>query len=65
MHRDGTRTSYVATLSEIKDWAVNTNYPFLSWLLSLIGFFEVLGGFLLERLMAKREKANKANAADS
>jgi hypothetical protein len=65
MQRDGTRTSYVATLSDVKEWAVETRYPFFSWLFSLIGFFEVFGGFLLERFKIKRGKANKVNAADS
>ena len=55
MHRDGSRTSFVAALDDVRQWAQQTSYPFIAWLLSLIGFAEVLLGFLIERYKAKNE----------
>ena len=55
MHIDGSRTAHVATLEDVKVWALKTNYEFWSWLLSLVGFLEVSGAFIIERL-SKRKK---------
>ena len=54
MHRDGSRTSFVATLDDVRQWAAQTSYPFLAWVLSVIGFAEVLIGFLIERYKARQ-----------
>ena len=42
MQRDHSRTKYVATLPEIREWARETTYPWLAWSLTLIGFLVVL-----------------------
>lgn len=55
MHRDGSRTSFVATLDDVRHWAEQTSYPFIAWVLSVIGFLEVLFGFLIERYKAKNK----------
>ena len=48
LYRDGSRTSYVATLPEVREWASESSYPWLSWVLALIGFTEVLGSTIIE-----------------
>jgi len=55
MHSDGSRTAHVATLNDVKTWALKTNYELLSWLLSLFGFLEMMGAFIIERFL-KRER---------
>jgi hypothetical protein len=55
MHSDGSRTAHVATLNDVKAWAKKTNYELLSWLLSLLGFLEMMGAFIIERIL-KRKK---------
>jgi hypothetical protein len=55
MHDDGSRTAHVATLNDVKAWATTTNYEMLSWLLSLLGFIEMMGAFTIE-LILKRKK---------
>lgn len=54
MYRDTTRSKYVATLPEVMEWSRKTWYPFLAWVLSVIGFVEVAGGFLIERWRGKK-----------
>ena len=57
MHRDGSRTSYVATLPEVREWASESSYPWLSWVLALVGFTEVLSSTIIDwreaRLIAR------------
>lgn len=48
MHRDHSRTTYVATLPEIREWAAETTYPWLAWSLTLIGFFVVSATTVLD-----------------
>lgn len=43
MHSDHSRTAYVATLADVREWAAESPYPWVSWLLTVIGFLEVLG----------------------
>jgi hypothetical protein len=54
MHRDGSRTSFVATLDDVRQWAGQTSYRFVAWVLSVIGFAEVFSGFLIERYKARQ-----------
>lgn len=49
MHRDNSRTSNVATLADVENWASNTVYPWIAWILSLIGFIEILSSSIIER----------------
>ena len=48
MHKDHSRTTYVATLPEIREWAAETSYGWLAWALTLLGFLEVLASAVLE-----------------
>jgi len=48
MHGDTSRTSYVATLDEVRNWAGESRYPWLAWILTLLGFLEVLASAILE-----------------
>ena len=42
MRRDQSRTRYVATLSDVREWATESRYPWLSWLLTTVGAVVVL-----------------------
>ena len=48
MYSDLTRSAYVANLPEVKEWARATSYPWVAWLLSFLGFIEVLVSFIIE-----------------
>ena len=43
MRRDQSRTEYVATLEDVREWAAESFYPWLSWVLTFVGFIAVLG----------------------
>lgn len=49
MHRDTSRTRYVATLAQVREWAAESRYPWIAWALGLIGFLEVLASTFLDR----------------
>lgn len=49
MRKDMSRTSHVATLEEIRYWTDETPYPWISWLITLVGFIELLGDFFIEK----------------
>lgn len=50
MHRDGTRTTYVATLEQVREWANESPYPWIAWSLTVAGFIiEVLSSTVLDR----------------
>ena len=49
MYSDTSRSSYVANLEEIKEWATKTPYPWIAWTFSFIGFLEVALSYFLER----------------
>lgn len=53
MHRDGSRTEYIATLSDVRKWSEKTPYPWIAWFLTLFGFCEVLLSTLVERKTKK------------
>ena len=42
MHRDGTRTIYVATLEQVREWASESSYPWVAWVVTVIGFIPTL-----------------------
>lgn len=48
MLRDHRRTAYVATLAQVEGWAEESPYPWLAWVLTVIGFLEVAGGTAIE-----------------
>lgn len=48
MHRDGTRTRYVATLEQVREWANVSAYPWIAWLVTIVGFIPVLFVTILE-----------------
>lgn len=48
MRRDQSRTQYVATLSDVRGWASESRYPWLSWLLTAVGFIVVLASEVVE-----------------
>ncbi len=52
---DGSYTSFVATLPDVREWAAESPYHWLAWVLSAIGFLAVLGSYLIQR---RRERAN-------
>jgi hypothetical protein len=47
MHRDGTRTTYVATLEQVREWANESSYPWVAWVVTVIGFIPTLLGTFL------------------
>ena len=49
MRKDLSRTSHVATLEEIRRWASETPYPWISWWITTLGFLALLASFYLER----------------
>ena len=49
MRPDQSRTEYVATLPEVRVWAAESSYPWLSWIFTFVGFVEVLGSLALGR----------------
>jgi len=49
MRRDLSRTSHVATLEDIRRWAAETPYPWISWWITIFGLFELAATFYLER----------------
>jgi hypothetical protein len=57
--RDQSRTSYVASLSEVRAWADESPYPWLSWILGVIGFVEIIAG---ESLAKRTEAAGREKA---
>lgn len=48
MRRDSSRTTYVATLAEVREWASETPYPWFAWSLALLGFLVMLSSKALE-----------------
>lgn len=42
MHRDGTRTTYMATLEQVRDWARESSYPWAAWEVTVVGFIPTL-----------------------
>lgn len=48
MHGDTSRTSYVATFDEVRSWAGESRYPWIAWILTLLGFLEVLASTILK-----------------
>ena len=38
MYQDNSRTDYVATLGDIENWAAESRYPWIAFILSTIGF---------------------------
>ena len=48
MHSDHSRTSFVATLADVREWAAESPYPWLSWVLMAVGFLEVLGSTVIQ-----------------
>ena len=59
MHRDQSRTSHVATLADVREWAAESPYPWLAWSLALVGFLEVLGSTALQWRRERRSTAQK------
>ena len=58
MYSDTTRSEFVANLADIKDWVEKTPYPLVAWILSAIGFVEVLASYLIGRITKRAEPAN-------
>jgi len=48
LRRDGSRTAHVATLYDIREWTVESPYPWIAWTLTLLGFCEVLFTFIID-----------------
>ena len=61
MYLDTTRSAYVANLDDIKDWVKETPYPWVAWILSAVGFIEVLSGLIIGNMMKKSEPAAVAD----
>ena len=49
MRKDTSRTSHIATLEEIRKWANETPYPWISWWITLFGFIGLIGNFIIEK----------------
>lgn len=47
LRSDQSRTSYVATLADVREWAAEPRYRELPWILGLIGLVEVAGGMMV------------------
>ncbi len=54
MLSDLSRTSYVATLNDVRNWAAETSYNLWAWILSLIGFIEMASIFIIQYVHRKR-----------
>ena len=48
IHADGSQTSYVATLDQVREWASESRYPWLAWVLATFGFVQLLVNTVLE-----------------
>lgn len=55
---DKSRTEYVATLEDVREWAAKSPYPWLSWVLALVGFIEVLGSEAIEWHRKRKSRAS-------
>jgi len=42
MFADQSRTAYVATLDDVRQWVYETSYPWVAWICSLVGFLVLL-----------------------
>ncbi|MBI2359676.1 MAG: hypothetical protein HYV04_12380 [Deltaproteobacteria bacterium] len=62
MRHDRSRTNYVATLAEVREWAAESRYAELPWILGLIGFVEVAGSMILNRWI-RVESQRRSNPA--
>ncbi len=54
MRKDGTRTNDVVTLEEIRMWAYETPYSWISWWLDSFGFLVLLVNFWIRKRMSLR-----------
>ena len=53
---DESRTPYVATHEQVRAWAEESPYPWLAWVLTLIGFLEVVLGTGIEWYRDRRTR---------
>ena len=53
MHADESRTTYIATLAEVREWAAESRVPWFAWALTFFGFLAALFSFLIERAEAQ------------
>ncbi len=59
MRRDQSRTPYVASLPDVRAWADESPYPWLSWILGVIGFVVVIAGELLAKRIEAGERQGR------
>jgi len=60
MHRDHSRTNYVATLDDVQKWADESEYPWMVFYIMLIGFIVTLLGLISKQ----KKKTTKTNQQD-
>ncbi len=53
--RNGSATDYVATLPQVREWAAESPFAWLPWLLTVVGFIPLLGDALLAARAARRD----------
>lgn len=54
MRKDFSRTTHVATLSDIRTWTSETSYPWISWWLTLIGFLTFFISWCIKKILKSR-----------
>jgi len=60
MLRDNSHTTYVATLDDVQKWANESEYPWMAFYMTLIGFIITLSSSLLD-LIGKQKKTIETN----
>ena len=49
MRTDHTRTNFVATLDDVRKWASETPYQWIAWWVTLVGFIELVGNWIIDK----------------
>ena len=49
MRTDQTRTKFVATLDDVRTWASETPYQWIAWWVTLFGFIELVGNWIIDK----------------
>ncbi|HAB54655.1 MAG TPA: hypothetical protein DCE80_21160 [Ignavibacteriales bacterium] len=61
MRKDETRTKFVATLDDVRKWASETPYQWISLWVTLIGFIELVGNWIIDKKLKIHNKSVELN----
>lgn len=59
IRRDQSRTEYVATLPQVREWAAESPYGWLPWTLTVLGFIALLGDAVVGLGSARRSGSSR------